>query len=272
MLLRQTEPADADHYISAATMGSPEQAQDTTPPRADPLDDVFGSDGEDYDSPAFVDEDEHGSDDSRVHITRGGARGGGGHPSDARRLRQEHTTAGYRDGITVAKASSVQAGFDEGFGLGATIGLRVGHLLGVLEGIAAGLGKGPAPGGVGSGAVNLLADARAELGVRSVFSGDYWHPDGTWKYEVGGGSGDVEEEGEVLFSHVTEAHPVVKKWTAVVEGEMRRWGLKERLPLLERREQEQDEKTAETVARVNVRPVAQNHQPDAKAASDALSW
>ncbi|ROV93318.1 hypothetical protein VSDG_06906 [Cytospora chrysosperma] len=285
MLLRQTEPADADHYISAATMGSPEQAQDTTAPRADPLDDVFGSDGEDYDSPAFVDEDEHGSDDSRVHITRGGARGEGGHPSDARRLRQEHTTAGYRDGITVAKASSVQAGFDEGFGLGATIGLRVGHLLGVLEGIAAGLGKRPAPGGVGGSAGGdgpdheqaraagkLLADARMELGVRSIFSGDYWHPDGTWKYEVGGGSGDVEEEGEVLFSHVTEAHPVVKKWTAVVEGEMRRWGLKERLPLLERREQEQDEKTAEAVARMNVRPVAQNHQPDAKAASDALSW
>ncbi|ROV93405.1 hypothetical protein VMCG_08433 [Cytospora schulzeri] len=268
-------------------MDSPEPTQDTTAPRADPLDDVFGSDGDGYDSPVF-EEDEHYDehDSSQIRITTGGGGGRGrgptprDHPSDIHRLRQEHTTAGYREGITVAKASSVQAGFDEGFGLGATIGLRVGYLLGVLEGIAAALGSGNGkvqqqqPGYEQGKA--LLADARTELGVRSVFSEEYWHPDGTWKYEVVGGGraddGDGNGDDEVLFSHVAEAHPMVRKWTAVVEGEMQRWGLEEKLPLLERREEQGEEGTAaEAVARVNVKPVVQT-QPDAKAASDALSW
>lgn len=279
MLLRQTEPADADHYISAVTMGSPEPTQDATAPRVDPLDDVFGSDGED---PPFLEgEDEHeggGHGPPQVHtVPRGDALGPRDHPSDIRRLRREHTTAGYRDGITVSKASSVQAGFDEGFGLGATIGLRAGHLVGVLEGIAAASSPSPsspsAAAAAAAAAGKLLADARAELGVRSVFSEEYWHPDGTWKYEVGprdGGEGEGEEgDSEVLFSHVAEAHPAVRKWTAVVEGEMRRWGLQEKLPLLERREEE--EEGAEAVARMNVKPLVQS-QPDAKAASDALSW
>ncbi|KAF3764349.1 hypothetical protein M406DRAFT_233871, partial [Cryphonectria parasitica EP155] len=136
------------------------------------------------------------------------------HPSDIHRLQQEHATAGYRDGVTVSKAGSIQAGFDEGFGLGATIGLTVGRLLGMLEGIVGALAT------AASVASGLLAEARAELNVRSVFSEVYWNADGTWKYDAAG-----EGREDVVFSHVAGAHPLVRKWSAVVDEQMRVWGL-----------------------------------------------
>lgn len=267
MLLRQSEPADVDGYISAAVMGSPPgHAQDAAAPRTDPLDDVFGSDGGD-DVPAFEDDGEDHS--SQIRVIRGADPAAQNHPSDIHRLRQEHTTAGYREGITVAKGTSIQAGFDEGFGLGATIGLRVGYLLGLLEGIAAALSRDPALAAAHAEAVGLLADARGELGVQAVFSPEYWDSDGTWKYEVGGQGAQTDggQEDEVVFSHVAEAHPLVRKWTSAVEAQMKRWGIEENLPLLERRDEE--DAAAEPVARVKA--VAQS-QPDAKVANDALSW
>lgn len=264
MLLRQAEPADVDGYISAAAMSSPGQPQDTAP-RTDPLDDVFGSDGDD-DTPVF-----EGDDGANPHIRviSHAAPSANNHPSDIHRLRQEHTTAGYREGITVAKGTSIQAGFDEGFGLGATIGLKVGYLLGVLEGVAAALSRDASLAAERAEASRLLAQARAELGVQAVFSPEYWDSDGTWKYEVGnrGGQADEEEEEEVVFSHVAEAHPLVRKWTLAVEAQMRRWGLEDQLPLLRRRDEE--DAAAEPVARVKA--VAQS-QPDAKVGNDALSW
>lgn len=265
MLLRQSEPADVDGYISAAAMGSPPGHTQDAAPRTDPLDDVFGSDGGD-DSPVFEDGDEDHS--SQIRMIRDANPAAQNHPSDIHRLRQEHTTAGYREGITVAKGTSIQAGFDEGFGLGATIGLRVGHLLGVLEGIAAALSRDPSLAPAHAEAVALLADARGELGVQAVFSPEYWDSDGTWKYEVSeqGGQADSAEE-EVVFSHVAEAHPLVRKWTSAVEAQMQRWGLKEDVPLLQRREEE--DAAAESVTRVKA--MAQS-QPDAKVANDALSW
>lgn len=264
MLLRQSEPADVDGYISAAAMGSPPGHTQDAAPRTDPLDDVFGSDGGD-DSPVFEDGDEDHS--SQIRIIRDANPAAENHPSDIHRLRQEHTTAGYREGITVAKGTSIQAGFDEGFGLGATIGLRVGYLLGVLEGIAAALSRDASLATAHAEAVRLLADARGELGVQAVFSPEYWDSDGTWKYEVGGGQEDGGVEEEVVFSHVAEAHPLVRKWTSAVEAQMNRWGLEENLPLLQRRDEE--DALAEPVARVKA--VAQS-QPDAKVANDALSW
>ncbi|KAH6619296.1 hypothetical protein B0J18DRAFT_450838 [Chaetomium sp. MPI-SDFR-AT-0129] len=60
--------------------------------------------------------------------------------SDIPRLSAAHSNAGYRDGITLAKARTAQQGFDEGYGLGATVGARAGQLLGVLEGLAAAVG------------------------------------------------------------------------------------------------------------------------------------
>lgn len=257
MLLRQSEPADVDGYISAATMG-PDQAQDTAP-RIDPLDDVFGSDGDHDDAPASG-----GDEASHIRIIRDTS-AAQTHPSDIHRLRQEHTTAGYREGITVAKGTSIQAGFDEGFGLGATIGLKVGYLLGVLEGVASALGKDPSLAAAHAEAGKLLAEARRELGLQAVFSPEYWDSDGTWKYEVGSREG--QEADEVVFSHVAEAHPLVRKWTATVEAQMRKCGLEEQVPLLQRRDEEDG--VVEPVARVKA--VAQS-QPDAKVGNDALSW
>ncbi|KKY31250.1 putative abc1 domain containing protein [Diaporthe ampelina] len=264
MLLRQSEPADVDGYISAAAMGSPGHPQDATP-RTDPLDDVFGSDG-DSDTAVFEGEDDEAAV-SHIRIARGTAGPAAqSHPSDMHRLRQEHTTAGYREGITVAKGASIQAGFDEGFGLGATIGLKVGYLLGVLEGVAAALSRDPSHASAHAEAARQLAEARGELGAQAVFSPEYWDSDGTWKYEVGGQGGQADDD-EVVFSHVAEAHPLVRKWTSAVEAQMRKWGLEEEVPLLRRRDEE--DAAAEPVARVKA--VAQS-QPDAKVANDALSW
>ena len=89
---------------------------------------------------------------------------------------------------------------------------------------------------------------------------------------VGGAEGGGEEDGDVVFSHVAEAHPLVRKWTAAVEAEMREWGLEEQLPLLQRRDGEEGATGVESnVARVRPAAAVQT-QPDAKAASDALSW
>src|SRR6187431_1331366 len=119
MLLRR-EP-DMDDNMLDSLSGVPEQAvrPSQSPPPSDLLDDVWG--------------DELASEDHERVLTPYGAHA---HPSDMHRLQREHSTAGYREGITVAKAQSIQEGFDEGFGLGATVGARAGQLLGLLEGVA----------------------------------------------------------------------------------------------------------------------------------------
>ena len=55
--------------------------------------------------------------------------------SDEPLIRRQHTTAGYREGVSLGKAQTMQDGFDEGYPLGIQTGLRVGFLRGVLEGI-----------------------------------------------------------------------------------------------------------------------------------------
>ncbi|OIW26030.1 hypothetical protein CONLIGDRAFT_647749 [Coniochaeta ligniaria NRRL 30616] len=140
------------------------------------------------------------------------------HPSDIPRLQQEHATAGYRDGITAAKAASAQAGFDEGFGLGAVIGARAGRVLGVIEGLA---GAVPAD----EGLKGLLEEARRELGVVSIFGPEYWDREGVWRYEVAAGDGEGKGEEEIVFADVAGAHPLVRKWEGVLAEEARRWGV-----------------------------------------------
>ena len=177
------------------------------------------------------------------------------HPSDIPRLRQEHVTAGYRDGVTAAKASSAQAGFDEGFGLGAAIGSRAGLLLGLLEGIVAALvGASPATTGPGSAestaqggrdgetegraggrgdgggggnapsadpstdARDFLERARRELSIQSIFGDDYWEPDGTWKYEVGEGGGRATR-----LESSSDAGDIVFADIAAAHPLLRRW-------------------------------------------------
>ncbi len=168
----------------------------------DPLDDVFGLES---DAPP----DDGGPSASE--------------PSDVARLRREHVTAGYRDGLIEAKSKSIQAGFDEGFSLGATIGMRAGELVGLLEGIAraisttGGSSTMPSP----SDAEQRLAEATRELSTRSVFAAEYWAPDGTWIYELQPATGDED----AVFSDVAGSHPLIRKWTDIVEAELRRYGL-----------------------------------------------
>lgn len=136
------------------------------------------------------------------------------HPSDIRRLQGEHTTAGYREGVTVAKAASVQSGFDEGFGLGAALGLRAGEVVGVLEGLAAAV-----PGD--ERLTKLLGQASEDLAPQSVFGAAYWAADGNWTYPVSGQDGD-----DVLFKDVVEAHPLIMKWRVVMDEQSQFWGVK----------------------------------------------
>ncbi|OJD17590.1 hypothetical protein AJ78_02341 [Emergomyces pasteurianus Ep9510] len=106
-------------------------------------------------------------------------------PSDLPFLRRQHVTAGYRDGISIAKGEHVQRGFDGGFPVGAELGLRVGIVLGVLEGLATaaavataprgdggcnGVAKGSKPCGAGGEDIAALFEAaKKELSVQNVF-------------------------------------------------------------------------------------------------------
>ncbi|KAK4227578.1 hypothetical protein QBC38DRAFT_187211 [Podospora fimiseda] len=146
------------------------------------------------------------------------------HPSDIPRLQQEHTTAGYRDGITHAKSQHVQSGFDEGYSLGATIGARAGQLLGLLEGLAAAIGltslsmSYPPRIQETKRIESLLNEARRELSVQSVFGKEYWGEDGIWRYKVDGGE-------EIVFGDVAGQHPLLKKWDGIVRREAAGYGV-----------------------------------------------
>lgn len=187
------------------------------------LDDVFGSESEAV--PASG--DGHGNAVTSLDRPESPR-----HPSDMRRLETEHATAGYREGISTAKEQTVQAGFDEGFSLGATIGLAAGQLLGMLEGIDDALksrlgGQAGSQDGQGTASATatseLLAEARQELSVLKIFSPDYWAPDGNWSYDVephGDGEGDGDE---ILFPDVAKAHPLIRKWTTIVDEQARLW-------------------------------------------------
>ncbi|KUJ14483.1 uncharacterized protein LY89DRAFT_536659, partial [Mollisia scopiformis] len=166
----------------------------------DDLDDVFGSAPP---SPTF----EHGNLEH----------------SDVPRLKEKHETEGYRDGVTKGKAESVQAGFDEGYGLGAMLGLKIGRILGVLEGIFKAVlsAEGEEWEGEKRRVEVVSGEAKKELGTERVFAREWWGEDGVWRFEVPG-----EGEGiEVVFEDVAGAHPLVKKWEAVTEEEVKRWGL-----------------------------------------------
>jgi hypothetical protein len=152
------------------------------------------------------------------------------HPSDIRRLQEEHNTAGYREGLAFAKAASVQSGFDEGFGLGASIGLEVGRILGILQGIASAVAQDEV--GINTEErlreQKLIEEANVELGLRSIFAEKYWNVDGTWKYAIES-SVPVKQadEPEMLFTDVAKAHPLLRKWTQKVEEHGKRWGVSE---------------------------------------------
>ncbi|KAJ6781921.1 hypothetical protein PWT90_07199 [Aphanocladium album] len=168
---------------------------------SDPLDDVFGLDG-DFDTQGVVLQAPEST-----------------HPTDMNRLQAEHSTSGYREGVSVAKEASIQPGFDEGFSLGATVGQQAGHLLGILEGISNALE--PLSNEISAEAEQLLNQAREELSIKHIFSPEYWAPDGNWTYPV-----NIQgEEREVLFSDVAAAHPVILKWAGIVDSQVQQWNI-----------------------------------------------
>ncbi|TKA74332.1 hypothetical protein B0A49_07734 [Cryomyces minteri] len=197
-MLRDTPPLHTPGLDFALPLPIPGSA-----PPNNQLDDIFGS------SPSS-----HAGGVALTHALT--------EPSDIPRLRSIHVTAGYRDGIASAKAAAVQAGFDEGFALGAVLGLRAGAVLGVLEGCVSAV-SGGAKSELGSrGRVEACGDARELLGaarkalsVGSVMGRDWFDEDGIWTFAV---------EGEdVTFARVADAHPLVKRWTSVVEALAKRW-------------------------------------------------
>ncbi|KAI1473702.1 hypothetical protein F4774DRAFT_30032 [Daldinia eschscholtzii] len=147
---------------------------------------------------------------------------------DTRRLQTQHTTEGYRDGITVGKAESIQAGFDEGFDLGAEIGLKAGQLLGILEGMAAALRENSVENSFGISAHmgKLLSDASKELCTDVIFAEEYWSPDGNWKYPVRGNGDDGSSgyDGDIT-QDIAKQHPVLLKWDKLINQEARKWKL-----------------------------------------------
>lgn len=199
MRLREINMPDSDPSVLAV-----HSSLSASEPRSatDPLDDVFASSPS---PPAARALEEPGLTSS--------------HPSDIPRLRAEHATAGYREGITAAKAKSIQAGFDEGFSLGATVGSRAGQLLGTLEGIADALRV--RRDDSSAEAERLLETATRELTKDAIFNPRYWDSDGTWKYDVIGSKGDT-----VLFADVAGAHPVIRQWTLIVEAEMQKCNMR----------------------------------------------
>ena len=92
----------------------------------------------------------------------------------------------------------------------------------MLEGIAAAYGRGSESEEFDRGrrVRALLLQARKELRVERIFEKEVWKEDGTWRYAVPG-----EEEGDVTWKQVVEAHPALGKWEKVVAGEVKKAGV-----------------------------------------------
>lgn len=198
---RDLSEEDAHFLEGAQGTGSPGiEARPTIAP-SDPLDDVFGSD--------------NGGDAQGIGLQAPEST----HPMDMSRLQAEHNTAGYREGVSVSKEAAIQPGFDEGFSLGATIGQRAGLLIGLLEGISDALKSQNNEQSVE--AEKLLSQGRDELNTEHIFSPDYWAPDGNWTFEVK----PTDEREEILFPDVAAAHPLIRKWTAIVDSQVQQWNI-----------------------------------------------
>ncbi|KAK7403848.1 Essential protein Yae1, N terminal [Neonectria punicea] len=234
MHFQPIEHAADDAYIA--------QAQDTyqvevdVPATHDALDDVFGS------GPSSPVADHQDAGPSATH------------PSDMRRLQTEHSTAGYREGVSFAKETSIQAGFDEGFSLGASVGLRAGQLLGMVEGIAEAVRGREDLDTVRAG--DLVREAREELSIATIFKPDYWAEDGNWKYEVRPAQG----ADEVLFPDVAEAHPVIWKWTAILDEQLVLWKIDQAIL---------DNETGHRLDSIMDEPIATSAAPSAR---KPLDW
>ncbi|KAL2758551.1 hypothetical protein ACRALDRAFT_2057928 [Sodiomyces alcalophilus JCM 7366] len=160
-------------FVIAMPVEQTEQGHIVSPEGAgDIFDDVWGSE------PSSPTTSLHRDHDA---ATAAASRENAHHLSDIRRLQTEHTTSGYREGITAGKAESLQAGFDEGFSLGAAFGSKAGQLLGLLEGIAQALVRHP-DAAVSREAMETAKEARADLSTERLFTAEFFNTDGTWKF------------------------------------------------------------------------------------------
>ncbi|CAM1502165.1 Fc.00g041490.m01.CDS01 [Cosmosporella sp. VM-42] len=230
MHFQPVENMDDDTHITRAQEGYQVDASASN----DALDDVFGS------SPSSPTQDRHEGHDAS-------------HPSDINRLQTEHTTAGYREGITAAKESHIQVGFDEGFSLGASVGLKAGQLLGLIEGIAEAVHDREDE--ESAKVTKLLGEAQGELSAGTIFSPEYWAEDGNWKYEVEAKDGD-----EAVFADVADAHPVIQKWTAMVDAQVALWKIDQQIL---------DDESGQRLETVMDEPIVSSAGPAAK---KPLDW
>jgi hypothetical protein len=184
--------------------------------RIDLLDDVFGgeSDGEHLGVP-------------RIGSLENSSTRQGDDVSDIPRLQGIHSTNGYRDGIAATKEKFLQEGFDEGYALGAEIGAAAGKIVGLLESLAVTVGSGSGKATKPTEVVEALSRARTELSAKSLYDQEYFGEDGIWKYEV---TGDTEgsKEDNVTFRLVASCHPLIRKWSATVNGLLDQSDLKRR--------------------------------------------
>jgi hypothetical protein len=175
---------------------------------SDSLDDVFGGDSDDeYDdqsqlSNRFTDAEHRNQDISEVP-----------------RLRSTHTTNGYREGLSTGKEQYLQEGFDEGYSLGAEIGAAAGRLIGILEALVVAIHDVS----VQAEVVQKLEGARTDLSVKNLYAPEYFGAeDGIWRYTI---SDEGENEEDVTFRVVASRHPLIVRWSAVVNGLLEEYGL-----------------------------------------------
>ncbi|KAI1170429.1 hypothetical protein F4777DRAFT_583929 [Nemania sp. FL0916] len=155
---------------------------------------------------------------------------------DTQRLRAQHNTVGYREGITTGKAGSMQAGFDQGFALGANIGMRAGQILGLLDGFRAAVTEAEAEAEAEARLADesarihaLFSRAVAELQPDNLFTPEFWAPDGTWTYSVTASRAG----GEITYLDVAEQHPLLAKWESITCEETSKWNVDRALSILE---------------------------------------
>ena len=220
-MLRDLPPshAEPDIEIFLTTRGTEDEPIQPSTTYIDPLDDVFGSAPS---SPALNPQ----QDTAELSHASPATSRPPDHPSDVARLRSVHVTNGYREGIAASKEQHIQEGFDEGYSLGAEIALKAGRIIGALEGLWFAIAKHRPSGAtreVGDESrkcvearvevANLVREADEELRVDKLFGREYFGEDGVWVYHVPG----QEDEGEVTFAGVAEAHPVIMMWSKKLE-------------------------------------------------------
>ena len=124
--------------------------------------------------------------------------------SDLPSLRRQHITSGYREGLSIGKATVIQSGFDSGYPIGVEIALRAGKVIGLLEGMVAALAKVEA-GERREKVKAMLEKAKREMDVKELLRGvedEVVAREGGLLEVVGGMLGRWEREAEEVFETV----------------------------------------------------------------------